>query len=182
MEVLKPKFSLDTGKKILTGKQIQTAKKTYGEAKGFYKEIDSSLSQDTLMYEVFSYEEGDLKVSGNLFTGLTVLYPVLVKGECNMTRGHFHHNTNCAEIYGGLSGSGLLLLMDESHKTWAEEVFTGSIHYIDGRLAHRLINTGEEPLRVLCVWPTTAGHDYQRVEENPFGIRVFKSGGKVEYR
>ena len=74
--------------------------------------------------------------------------PVTIHGECNMTRGHFHMDWDCAEFYFGISGTGLLLLMDEDGKAWAERVAPGSLHHIDGHLAHRLINTGVR----FCAW------------------------------
>jgi glucose-6-phosphate isomerase len=42
----------------------------------------------------------------------------------------------------------------------AEQVFAGSVHIIPGFTAHRLINTGEDTLSALAVWPGVAGHDY----------------------
>ena len=40
-------------------------------------------------YTHLSYTKGDAK-RGNLNWGLTVLHPLCVAGECNMTRGHWH--------------------------------------------------------------------------------------------
>ena len=74
--------------------------------------------------------------------------PVLVNGECNITRGHFHQALNCDEIYFCFQGEGLLLYMDENGKCWAEKMSAGSVHYIDGRLAHRLVNTGDGELHI----------------------------------
>ncbi|MCB6313949.1 cupin domain-containing protein, partial [Gordonibacter pamelaeae] len=85
-----------------------------------------------------------------------MLYPVLVNGECNMTRGHWHENRECVEFYFCLSGEGLLMLMDEDGTTWAEKTYPGSLHHIDGHLAHRLINTGEEPMKIGACWPCDA--------------------------
>jgi glucose-6-phosphate isomerase len=50
-------------------------------------------------------------------------------------------------------------------------------------LAHRLINTGDEDLKVACCWPTTAGHDYARVEAMPFPQRAYKTEeGEIEWK
>ena len=108
------------------------------------------------------------------------MQPVCVNGECNVTRGHFHENLDCDEIYCGMGGEGLLLLMDEDYHCHAEKVKCGSVHYIDGHLAHRLVNTGNSELKVQCMWPSNAGHDYKRVEEHPFTVRVFKENGELK--
>ncbi len=104
---------------------------------------------------------------------------VLVNGECNMTRGHFHENLDCDETYCCMHGSGLLLLMDEEGCCHAEKMSVGSVHYINGHYAHRLINIGEDELKVQCIWPSNAGHDYKRIEKHPFPVRVFKRDGKI---
>ena len=69
--------------------------------------------------------------------------------------------------------------MDENGKTWCEKMKEGSLHHINGHHAHRLINTGNEDLKVICVWNANAGHDYQRVEQMPFNVRVFKKGEEI---
>ncbi len=167
---------------VLNGKEVISAKKLYRDAQGFYINIDETLDKDTIMYEVYSYSKGEPKQVGNLNWGLTVLKPVLVDGECNMTRGHFHEDLDCAEIYIGLGGEGLLLLMDETGQCHAQKVEKGSIHHIDSQLAHRLINTGDCDMKVGACWNTTAGHDYERIEKNPFTVRVFKENEQIVFK
>lgn len=118
-------------------------------------------------------------VPGELLWGLTILEPLCVSGECNMTRGHFHQDRNCAEYYFGLGGNGLLLLMDEEGTCHAEKVFKGSLHHISGKLAHRLINTGDEQLKVGACWSPAAGHDYEAIEKREFSYRVFKEDNEI---
>ena len=147
--------------------------KSFSQIKQIYKD-DNNVDENTLMYTVYSYEKGDSNKAGDLYWGLTILEPVYINGECNMTRGHFHNDLNCAEFYFGIDGEGLLMLMDENGKTWCEKVFKGSLHHIDGKLAHRLLNTGDTQLKVGACWPTVAGHDYAKIEDKEFGYRVFK--------
>lgn len=137
---------------------------------------------DTVMYDVYSYGIGDAEKAGNLYWGLTVMYPVRIGGECNMTRGHFHQDRNCAEFYFGVQGEGLLVFMNEEGEMWAEKVLPGSLHYIDGAYAHRLVNTGDALFKVGACWPTTAGHDYAAIEKRPFPYRVYRSNGKIEFQ
>ena len=73
---------------------------------------ENQRDDDPVVYEVYSYSKG-ADVLGNLNWGFTVLKPVYSHDECNMTKGHFHSLKDCAEIYFGIAGQGLLLLMDD---------------------------------------------------------------------
>ena len=163
---------------VLRGEQVNAYRKYLGDIPSIFAKADGVGSQ-TLLYTVYSYDAGDSQKLGELNWGLTVLEPVLINGECNMTRGHFHRNRDCAEFYFGIGGKGLLLLMDGTGRTWAEKVSKGSLHHIDGSQAHRLINTGEEPLSVGSCWPAAAGHDYEAIEKSPFQARVFRREGQL---
>jgi glucose-6-phosphate isomerase len=166
---------------VVEGDGIEHNKKHLGEVAGLskFKDIESKYDLDTIVYEVYSYGEGEESKQGNLLWGLTILYPVYIEGECNMTRGHFHKDKNCAEFYFGIKGEGLLVFMNDIGEMWAEKVMPGSLHYIDGRYAHRLVNTGDTELKVGACWPTTAGHDYAAIENKQFPNRIFKIQGKL---
>ena len=153
-------------------KQVVVSRKFYKDIKQIYKNPEN-INDDVEMYHVYSYDAGE-NVAGNLRWGMTVLNPVYVNGECNMTRGHWHQKRECAELYYGVAGEGLLMLMDEDGNTWCERVFKGSVHHIDGHLAHRLLNTSNTALKVIACWGCDAGHDYAAVEKQPFGYRVMK--------
>ena len=136
---------------------------------------------ETVVYEVFA-DEGDPQQAGSLSYGMTTIHPVSINGECPFTRGHWHCDESCDEIYQGESGQGLLMLMNHEGVTWCERVFAGSTHHIAGRLAHRLINTGDTDLKVRAVWSPHAGHDYDAVAACPFGFRVFRQAGEIEVK
>lgn len=163
---------------FIQGEGVNISQKRYKDIQSIYAKVDTSLAEDTLMYEVYTLEE-DQPSLGSLCWGLSVLYPVSVCGECNMTRGHYHCDPTCNEFYYGASGEGLLLLTDENGNTYAETVKEGSLHHILGYQAHRLVNTGNTPLKVICAWSSQAGHDYQRMEREPFSARIFKEEGKL---
>lgn len=167
---------------VMSGEKVITSKKLFKDAKHFFANGDCDLSEDTLMYEVYSYSEGSASQVGNLNWGLTVMEPVLVNDECNITRGHFHENLNCAEFYFCFHGEGLLVFMDENGKCFAEEMKVGTVHHIDGKLAHRLVNIGNDQLKVGACWPTVSGHDYERVEKHPFTVRIFKEHGIIKIK
>lgn len=117
--------------------------------------------------EMFDTSAGE----GELYTGVTHLNPGRVGDEFFMTRGHFHARREQGEVYFGLRGEGLLLLQDEQGHTRLQPVRSGSVHTIAGFTAHRLINTGDDILSALAVWPSVAGHDYAALSGG-FALRV----------
>jgi glucose-6-phosphate isomerase len=52
------------------------------------------------------------------------------------------------------------------------------LHYIPGFTAHRVANTGTEPLAFVACWPSDSGHDYARVRKDSFGKRLVRRDGK----
>ena len=177
MRVIDPQVIHHIHQGVLEGENVETYTKKYHEVSYLYK---NKREDNPIVYEVYSYTKGK-NVLGNLYWGLTVLKPVYSHGECNMTKGHFHEDKNCVEIYFGIAGDGLLLLMDETGYTWAEKVFEGSLHHIEGTVAHRLVNTGDVDLKVGACWPTAAGHDYAAINEREFGYRIFKRDNHIEF-
>ncbi|MBZ0059163.1 MULTISPECIES: glucose-6-phosphate isomerase family protein [unclassified Leclercia] len=111
---------------------------------------------------------------GALYVGVTHLYAGKIGDEFFMTRGHFHQRREQGEVYFGLCGRGLLLLQTASGEARLERVKPGSVHIIPSFTAHRLINTGDETLSALAVWPSVAGHDYAALAGG-FALRVFAS-------
>lgn len=182
MKIFEPKLWHRIPDGMIEGNGVKYYKKHLKEVAHLYnsKEILKKFDPDTIVYEVFSYSEGNENKQGNLFWGLTILNPIYFEGECNMTRGHFHQDKNCAEYYFGIEGEGLLLFMNDKREMWAEKVLPGSLHYIDGRYAHRLVNTSDSELKVGACWPTTAGHDYASIENQEFPYRIYKINGKIE--
>lgn len=176
MDIRKPKYIQDFFDGVIAGEGVQSYKKLYKDIAFAYENKDETLASDTEMYEVYSFDEGG---ENTLLWGLTILHPITVKGECNLTRGHFHCDRTEPEIYFGLGGEGLLLYMDENGECFAEEVFKGSIHYIHGKYAHRLINTGNVDFKIGACWRTAAGHDYDAIEKKPFLKRVYRQAGEI---
>ena len=180
MNILEPKATQLMPGGVIQGENVHHYQKFLRDVAGLYLD-PTNADPKTLMYEVYSFEEGRANTPGDLYWGLTVLKALCVGGECNMTRGHFHQDTSCAEFYFGLAGEGLLLLMERGGHTWSEHVHPGSLHHIDGSLAHRLINTGDAELRVGACWPTAAGHDYVSIEAHDFPCRVMRKGGEIVF-
>ena len=77
-----------------------------------------------------------------------------------MTRGHFHVKPERGELVLTLAGEGVLLLVDREGQTRQERMTEGSIHDVDGRWAHRVVNVGTEPLAFFVAWMSDCGHEY----------------------
>jgi len=144
------------------------------------QEALKSMDLEQVAYEVESYLPVPEGTEGGLFFGTSYLYPGKVGNEYFMTKGHFHSKIDTAEFYWCLTGEGILLLMDAEGNVTAEKMQKGSIHYIPGKIAHRIANTGNELLTIGACWPSDAGHDYQTIAETGFSVRVLDVDGNVE--
>ncbi|MFT3787012.1 MAG: glucose-6-phosphate isomerase family protein [Tepidisphaeraceae bacterium] len=165
----------------LSGPGVTRSGKTIGDLAGVFSDeaAHAAMPASTLAYEVLMHAAVPEGTPGGLFFGISLLSPGDVGGECFMTRGHFHANADRGEYYWGISGTGLLVLMTRDRKWRVEEVSPGSLHYIPGETAHRLVNTGDERLAVGACWPSDAGHDYASIARDGFSVRVYRRDGKV---
>jgi len=168
-------FDLKTG----LSSAVDTGKRWLGQMQGmFYDDAAyrAKLDQnDELVYEFHGLKLPE--TPGDLAFGCSIVYPGKVGNEYFMTKGHFHSKSDRAEFYWGVQGKGMLILMNRDRKTWAEEVYPGSLHYIGGEIAHRLANTGSENLVVGACWPSDAGHDYEEIATNRFSARLLEIDG-----
>jgi glucose-6-phosphate isomerase len=158
---------------------IHTAKKLI-ELNGLFEDETAFNDMDGNQpaYEVDAFYPVKKGTEGGLFFGLTHLYPGKVGNEYFMTKGHFHAIENRAEYYWGIEGEGILLLMDKQGETKAEYMFPGSLHYIPGATAHRVVNTGNLILRFGACWPSDAGYNYDAIMREGFSKRVKQINNK----
>lgn len=163
----------------MQGNAVHRSRKTLGQVRGLYLQgSESPLRDDTVLYTVEWIAPG-AQTEGSLLWGCTHLFAGRVGDEYFMTHGHYHAIPSRAEYYFPVSGSGLLLRMERSGRTWAEEMTAGMVHSIDGRHAHRVVNTGQEPLVFWASWPGDAGYDYASIAEKGFGLRVMERDGEL---
>lgn len=181
MEIKKTteRYDLETGK--LEGENASFSRKKLSQLQGVFADEKAFQAMDgeQSVYEVSSHAAVPEGTSGGLFFGTSRIHPGKVGNEYFMTKGHFHQKRETAEYYWGISGEGVLLLMDENRHYTAEQVEKGSLHYIGGHIAHRLINTGEADLVVGACWPSNAGHDYGSIETAGFSVRVVCENGRA---
>jgi glucose-6-phosphate isomerase len=162
--------------------RIERTCKTIGAMAHVFENEDARQKIDsaTEVYAVEFWRPVAEGVEGGLFWGSSTIFPGLVGDEYFMTRGHFHVKRDRAEYYATITGTGLLLIMDEQRSTNVQEMLPGSTHYIPGHTAHRVINTGNVPLRFLACWPSDAGHDYATIDEQGFSVRVMRRNGRPQ--
>lgn len=163
----------------ISGAGIEESVKTLDQMAGLFHDEAAWHSMDpgTVIYRVRFWRPVPDGTTGGLFWGTTALEPGRVGSEYFMTHGHFHAIRDRAEFYATIKGSGAMLFMDENHETWSQPTAPGSVHYLPGCVAHRVVNTGSAPLVFLACWPSDAGHDYARVRSIGFSKRMVMRDG-----
>jgi glucose-6-phosphate isomerase, archaeal len=171
---------IDWASGLIGGPFVEEAVKTLGQLAGLFQDEAAwrSMDSSTEVYRVRLWRPVPDGTPGGLFWGSTILQPGRVGEEYFMTQGHFHAVPDRAEFYATVQGTGALLLMDESGRTWSQDMGPGTVHYVPGRIGHRLANTGNDPLVSLAIWPSDAGHDYGRIRTMGFGKRLVLRDGK----
>ncbi len=163
----------------LSGEKVIKSTRILAELEGVFQDQKAFdlLDKQQVIYYVSSYMPVPENTTGGLFMGITTLYPGKVGNEYFMTKGHFHATTDRAEFYWGVEGEGMLILMDAERNVWVERMFPGSLHYIPGKIAHRVANTGHQKLVFAASWPSDAGHDYETIAANGFARRLVDING-----
>lgn len=164
----------------MSGAAVQESEKTLGELEGLFHdgEAQARMDRESTVYAVRWWPAAPTGETGGLLWGVTILEPGKVGDEFFMTHGHFHADRTRAEYYATTSGRGVLVRMDDGRVTWGEEMSPGSLHYINGQHAHRVVNTGDEPLIFWACWGSDAGYDYGTIRERGFGSRVVERAGR----
>jgi glucose-6-phosphate isomerase, archaeal len=171
--------TVDWSTGAICGESIVESHKTIGDLVGLFLDEGARGAMDPAspVYSVRAWLPVSEGTTGGLFWGVTTLRSGRVGDEYYMTHGHFHTIRDRAEFYATVKGKGILLLMREDGFTFTEEMKPGSLNYIPGCIAHRAVNTGEEPLVFLASWPADAGHDYEIIRKKGFSKRVVLRNG-----
>jgi glucose-6-phosphate isomerase len=179
-EIQEPEVFCDLKTGKLNSQQTIASQKQLQQLAGVFAEEAKRMQMDAsqVVYEVESYYPVPEGKKGGLLWGVTTIHPGKVGDEYFMTRGHFHAESDTGEFYWGMVGEGVLICMDEDGNLWAEAMKPNSLHYIAGCVAHRVANTGNEPLVFGACWPADAGHDYETIKEKGFPARLIEKDGK----
>jgi glucose-6-phosphate isomerase len=172
--------TVDWSSGAIAGDGIEESVKKIGQLAGLFHDRAawSRMDPETEVYRVRFWRPVPEGTPGGLFWGSTTIQPGRVGDEYFMTHGHFHSIRNRAEVYATVKGAGAMLFMDEDGNIWSQKMTPGSVHYIPGNFAHRVVNTGSEPLTFLASWPSDAGHDYGSIRTSGFGKRMVMRDGK----
>jgi glucose-6-phosphate isomerase len=116
---------------------------------------------DSLAYWVESSNVQD--GPGGLISGLSVLQPGQVGEEFFMTRGHLHRKSECAELYVGVAGTGVMLLDSIEGESRAIQFGPGEAVSVPGGWVHRSVNVGPTRMASLFCYANDAGQDYELI-------------------
>lgn len=152
------------------------------EMRGYYTD-DDALEElirqgDPIHYEVF--EKDIPEIYGHLRVCISKVFSGTVGDEFFMTKGHYHTVVETAELYFTLRGEGYMLMKTSAGQSVPERMVPGRMVYVPPCWAHRSINTGDEALISLCVYPGEAGHNYGDIEKEGFPQRIINRNGKIE--
>ncbi|HET6485757.1 MAG TPA: glucose-6-phosphate isomerase family protein [Spirochaetia bacterium] len=151
--------------------------------RGYYRDaraLEALIAQgDPVHYETF--ERAVTEKRGNLMFCISRTNAGTVGQECFMTKGHYHAVPETAEIYLCLRGDGWMVMKLPDGTPARERLTVGRLVYVPPFWAHRTVNTGDEALVSLCIYPAEAGHNYGDIEKEGFPQRVYRRNGKVEF-
>ena len=167
----------------LTGKKLIKSARRIADLHGLYadEEAFEKFDKEMIVYDVESFLPVAEGTEGGLFFGVTHIQPGKIGTEYFMTKGHFHTIENRAEYYWGIEGEGVLLLMDKERNTRGERMYPGSLHYINGYIAHRVANVGSIVLSFGACWPSDAGHNYESIAKDGFSKRLIDVNGHPQF-
>ena len=152
------------------------------DMRGYYADEEAlerliAAEDNPIHYETF--ESPVPEEYGQVKFCISKLYPGLVGDEFFMTKGHYHAVLEAGEAYLSLKGQGLMMMKTSDGACRWEEFVPGRLVYVPPSWAHRSVNTGDEPLISLCLYPGDAGHNYGDIKTEGFPKRVYQRSGEV---
>jgi glucose-6-phosphate isomerase, archaeal len=167
---------LDLSNGIITGNNlVERRLADLGDCfadKAAWNEAVATKNERVYWVDSVAHGEGD----GDLHYGIGSLMPGKVGDEYYMTKGHYHSWRDAAEIYIGLKGEGVMLLEEEeTGASTLVPLVPNAVIYVPGRTAHRTINTGDQKLVYLGIYPAKAGHDYGSIADKNFKFKVIQT-------
>jgi glucose-6-phosphate isomerase len=171
------KLDLDTG--VFTD-AVLVQQRRLSDLRGLYADAAAEAAraaENPLMYDVFEATENPIE-AGQLRYSTTVIYPGKIGDEYFFTKGHYHAKGECAEIYTGITGTGLLLMQTREGEIHTIEMTRGVAAYVPPFWAHRTINVGSDNFAFYACYPADAGYDYAAIADKGFASLVLERNGK----
>ena len=131
-----------------------------------------------LLYRVTTVEPA--QGEGALNHCISLIMPGQVGQEYYMTKGHYHARGECAELYFGLQGEGMLLLQTPAGEISAQPMTPGAACYVPPYWGHRTMNVGSTNFVFFACYPAEAGYDYQAIVESGFASLVVERDGRAQ--
>jgi glucose-6-phosphate isomerase, archaeal len=116
--------------------------------------------------------------TSDMALGTTLIYPGKVGAEYHMTKGHFHERDDQPEIYHCVQGEGFLQMETRAGDYQVAVWHPGVITHIPPAYAHRVVNTGKEPLVFVASFHVAAGHDYSPIIARGFKYVIIERDGQ----
>jgi glucose-6-phosphate isomerase len=132
----------------------------YADGDAFSAALGDADDEPVYWVDSSTVERGE----GALTIGVSVLRPGRIGDEFAMTRGHLHAVAEHAEMYYGLSGTGVMLLDALDGRSRAVPIGPGVVVHVPGGWVHRSVNVGDDLLVTLFCYATDAGQDYGLIE------------------
>lgn len=120
--------------------------------------------KNPVIYTVLSKKMGKNKIAA-----ITILNPGKIEGEFFTTKGH-KHKKPFSEDYILIKGEGKLLLQNKICRVVNLKKRERIV--VNGKSAHKLVNTGKKKLEVLTIYNKNSGHNY----DIKFKKRITKNG------
>jgi glucose-6-phosphate isomerase len=171
------KLDLDTG--VFTD-AVLVQQRRLSDLRGLYADAAAEAAraaENPLMYDVFEATENPIE-AGQLRYSTTVIYPGKIGDEYFFTKGHYHAKGECAEIYTGITGTGLLLMQTREGEIHTIEMTRGVAAYVPPFWAHRTINVGSDNFAFYACYPADAGYDYAAIADKGFASLVLERNSK----
>ncbi len=152
------------------------------DLQGLFADCDGEqalLADNPIIYEVYEATDNPDTV-GQLRYSTTVIHPGKVGREYFMTKGHYHSQGECSELYFGLLGEGYLLLQTPEGQVSTLRMTPGTAAYVPPFWGHRTLNVGHENFVFFAVYPAQAGYDYHTIEEQGFAAIMIENNGQPE--
>jgi len=132
----------------------------YRDGAAFDEALAADSGEPVYWVESSTPDEG----RGALTIGVSALKPGRIGDEYAMTRGHLHAQSEFAELYYGVAGSGVMLLESVDGRSEAMPITPGVAVHVPGGWVHRSVNVGDDLLVTLFAYATEAGQDYGIIE------------------
>jgi glucose-6-phosphate isomerase, archaeal len=174
-------FDFDLAQARFEGQQAALVVRHLSDMRGYFLDDAAfermiEFEHDPILYTVSNLEHWS--TPGDLHIGIGKIMPGRVGDEYFMTKGHLHQWRDAAEIYIGLSGTGMMMLEDERDgDSTVLPLAPNQVVYVPGHTAHRTINIGNAPLIYMGIFSATAGHDYGSIATENFRQVVVERNG-----